>query len=89
MSNPDFSQNPGLPQVDITRQQMRPSGMPCPQCNGFIPVSMQQIITDSAIICPHCGLRLTINRQQSSTAIEALKKVQQAQTDFDRKNKFQ
>jgi DNA-directed RNA polymerase subunit RPC12/RpoP len=50
---------------------------------------MQQIITDSAIICPHCGLRLTINRQQSTTAIEALKKVQQAQTDFDRKNKFQ
>jgi len=57
-------------------------------CGGFIPVSMQQIITDSAIICPHCGLRLTINRQQSSTAIEALKKVQQAQNDFDRKNKF-
>lgn len=88
MSNPDFSQNPGQPQVDITRHQMRLSGMPCPQCNGFIPVSMQQIITDSAIICPHCGLRLTINRQQSSTAIEALKKVQQAQNDFDRKNKF-
>lgn len=88
MSNPDFSQNPGQPQVDITRQQMRPSGMPCTQCNGFIPVSMQQIITDSAIICPHCGLRLTINRQQSSTAIEALKKVQQAQNNFDRKNKF-
>lgn len=87
MSNSNFSQNPGQPQVDITRQQMRPSGLPCPVCQGFIPTSMQQIITDSAIICPHCGLRLTINRQLSRPAIEALKKVQQAQADFDRKTK--
>lgn len=87
MNNPDFSQNPGHPQVDITRQQMRPSGMPCPQCNGFIPISMQQIITDSAIICPHCGLRLNINQQESRPAIEALKKFQQAQNEFDRRSK--
>ena len=88
MSNPVFSQNPGQPQVDITRQQMRPSGMPCPQCGGFIPVSMQQIIADSSILCPHCGLRLNINQQESRPAIEALKKFQQAQMDFDKRSKY-
>lgn len=79
--------NPGVPHVGVTQQAQRPSGMPCPQCGGFIPVSMQQIIADSSILCPHCGLRLNINHQESQTAIEALKKFQQAQTDFDRRSK--
>lgn len=39
----------------------RPSGMPCPECKGFIPVTMQQIMTEHVIECPHCGLRLRIN----------------------------
>ena len=43
---------------------------------GNVPVSMQQIITESSIFCPHCGLRLNINHQESQTAIEALKKFQ-------------
>ena len=79
--------NPGTPHVGVTQQAQRPSGMPCPQCGGFIPVSMQQIITDPAILCPHCGLRLNINHQESQPAIEALKKFQQVQNDFDRRSK--
>lgn len=79
--------NPGAPHVGVTQQAQRPSGMPCPQCSGFIPVTMQQIIIDSSIICPHCGLRLNINQQESRQAIEALKKFQQVQNDFDRRSK--
>ncbi|MBQ5494972.1 MAG: hypothetical protein IIT76_07185 [Prevotella sp.] len=79
--------NPGAPHVGVTQQAQRPSGLPCPQCGGFIPVSMQQIITDSSILCPHCGLRLNINQQESRPAIEALKKFQQAQRDFDKRSK--
>ena len=71
-----YNSNPGAPHVGVTQQSQRPSGMPCPQCGGFIPVSMQQIITDSSILCPHCGL-----------AIDALKKFQQAQRDFDKRSK--
>jgi hypothetical protein len=48
---------------------------------------MQQIITESSIFCPHCGLRLNINHQESQPAIEALKKFQQAQSDFDRRSR--
>lgn len=52
----------------------RPSGMPCPTCGGFIPVTMQEIITASCIHCPSCGITLNINQQESTPAIEALKK---------------
>ena len=82
-----YNSNPGAPHVGVTQQAQRPSGMPCPQCNGFIPVSMQQIITDSSILCPHCGLRLNINQQESRPAIDALKKFQQAQRNFDKRSK--
>ena len=82
-----YNSNPGAPHVGVTQQAQRPSGMPCPQCGGFIPVSMQQIIADSSILCPHCGLRLYINQQESRPAIDALKKFQQAQRDFDKRSK--
>ena len=82
-----YNSNPGAPHVGVTQQAQRPSGMPCPQCGGFIPVSMQQIIADSSILCPHCGLRLNINQQESRPAIDALKKFQQAQRDFDKRSK--
>ena len=61
----------------------RPSGMPCPQCKGFIPISMQQIIMESSVVCPHCGLRLNINHQESQPAIEALKKFKEMQKQFE------
>ena len=62
----------------------RPSGMSCPVCNGFIPISIFQLLHDGAIACPHCGLSLTINRSLSQPAIDALKKVEKA-TDQVRK----
>ena len=61
----------------------RPSGMPCPQCKGFIPISMQQIIMESSVVCPHCGLRLNINHPESQPAIEALKKFKEMQKQFE------
>ena len=54
----------------------RPSGMPCPKCGGFITVTMGQITTADSLLCPHCGLKLNINQQESRPAIEALKKFQ-------------
>ena len=64
----------------------RPTGMPCPNCNGFMPISMQQIIVEPVITCPHCGLRLIINRQDSQSAIEALKNFKAMQREQMQKN---
>lgn len=66
------------------QQQKRISGMSCPVCNGFIPISMYQIL-ESSIFCPSCGLRLDINKNASSKAIEALKKVEKAQKEAESK----
>lgn len=69
LSQPAVSQQPATQQ---------PSGMPCPVCRGFIPVSIYQLLHDGTVICPHCGLSLTVNRPHSQPAMEALKKVEGA-----------
>ncbi len=80
--------NPGAPHVGITQQAQRPSGITCPICGGFIPFSMQQLASDPAILCPHCGLRLTINKEESKLALMAVNKLLQAQSDFDRQSRL-
>jgi len=60
MENAELSLD-DLEQVAGGTGATRPTGMPCPQCGGFIPTSMEQIMTEHVIECPHCGLRLRIN----------------------------
>lgn len=85
---PSAPSHSGAPHVGVTQQAQRASGMPCPQCGQFIPVSMQQIIMEPYIICPHCSLQLNINHGESRQAIEALRKFQQVQADFDRNTQY-
>ncbi|MEG1498193.1 MAG: hypothetical protein RRX93_01195 [Bacteroidales bacterium] len=54
------------------------SGMNCPVCKGFIPISIYQLLHDTNIICPHCSLSLSINHTLSQPAMDALKKVEEA-----------
>ena len=42
----------------------------------------------SMIVCPSCGLVLNIDPVKSRKAIDALKKVQEAQENLDRKSHF-
>lgn len=70
-------QKPTLaPSTQPVRQQA--SGMKCPVCEMFIPISIPQLLCDGEIMCPHCGLTMTINKQQSRQALEALRKVDDA-----------
>ena len=74
---------------NMNRQQQNASGgMPCPACNGFIPISMYQILTSPSVFCPICGLRLDINKPASSKAINALKNIAVAQKEVERCSKF-
>ena len=63
--------------IGVSDSAKRPSGMPCPQCHGFIPITMQQIVADGHITCPNCGLRLNINRPENINIIEMLKNHQE------------
>lgn len=68
-------------------QQQR-VGLKCPQCGEFIESSVFQLLTASALECPKCHLRLKIDRMKSQKAFEALRKVQAAQQNVERKSKF-
>ncbi len=56
----------------------RVGGMNCPICRKFIPISIPQLLYDGGIMCPNCGLMMTINQSLSKQALDALKKVEDA-----------
>ena len=64
------------------------AGLKCPQCSTFIETNMYQIIAARSLLCPSCGLVLNIDPVKSKKAIAALKKVQEAQENLDRKSHF-
>ena len=37
-------------------------GFSCPVCGGFIPTSMEELVTSSSLVCPVCNLQLTIDK---------------------------
>ncbi|MDR2383673.1 MAG: hypothetical protein LBD76_07325 [Prevotellaceae bacterium] len=61
------------------QHQQRPSGFACPVCKGFIPVSIQQLLTAEKFVCPACLLEIRLNRENSQTALDALQQVQDAE----------
>jgi len=55
--------------------QQRISGMPCPNCQSFIPISMYQLLESKSIFCPSCGLKLNIDNKSSDKAKKILEKI--------------
>lgn len=76
----------GMEMTSPDRQQK--AGLNCPQCGNFIETTILQLMTANALICPHCKLRLNIDRMKSRPAFEALRKVQAAQKNLEEKSKF-
>ncbi len=51
-------------------------GFPCPECAGFIPVSPALLLgNQDSVYCPNCGLKMTINREQSKEELEQYKQL--------------
>lgn len=65
-------------------KKQRIAGCPCPKCGGFVPISMIQLIESTAIYCPECGLRLNINKTESSRALKALQKIKEAEKNIQK-----
>ncbi len=63
-------------------------GMNCPQCGNFIPTTIAELLTSTGLTCPHCRLRLTINRNESQKAMAILQKVQNASDRLESATKF-
>lgn len=86
MDNSNTPQSPNQ-QYGQTLPPQR-AGLKCPQCSTFIETTMYHIITARSLVCPHCGLVLNIDPVKSRKAIDALKKVQEAQENLERKSHF-
>lgn len=67
---------------------IRVSGVACPECQNFIPMSIQGLLTSNCFSCPSCGLTLNLNIAASEVAIKALSKLYNGQKNFDPNPKF-
>lgn len=63
-------------------------GIDCPRCGKFIQISIAELLAAHNIRCPHCQLQLTINRSQSESALQALRKVEEARLNVEKARNF-
>jgi uncharacterized Zn finger protein (UPF0148 family) len=65
---------------------IRPQGMPCPECSMRIVIDIMQLLSTGSIVCPSCDLELKVDQQKSAESLDIVKQVQgnfdQAQTQF-------
>ena len=68
-----------VPEIPPTQQMMQPVGeIKCANCSGKIPVSAYNILYSSCLFCPHCGLKMNIDKRKSKTVLKILAKVDEA-----------
>ncbi|HYE50571.1 MAG TPA: hypothetical protein VEB20_13340 [Azospirillaceae bacterium] len=48
-------------------------GIACPGCRTPIKVTMEDLLFGGGVACHACGLELTLNREGSQEALEALR----------------
>ncbi len=53
-------------------------GVPCPDCNFRIPVTIPMLLMNDAIFCNSCGLKLSIDREQSEEGLKLLQNLNEA-----------
>ena len=61
------------------------SGFKCPGCGVRIKITIYDIIKGDAIVCKECGLIIPIEKTNSHNAIDALRKVKEAQENVNNK----
>ena len=57
-------------------QQNRTPGTPCPNCDNFIPMTIEALLGNGAFRCPNpeCQTVLQVNLGESRKSLEELKK---------------
>jgi len=63
-------------------------GLSCPKCGHFIETSIAELLTATGLVCSHCRLQLTINKQESKRALEILADVNKASRNLEKASKF-
>lgn len=52
--------------------QQKP-GLPCPECSFLIQTDIMTLLSGKKIICPYCGLVLTIDQASSQEGLNTLR----------------
>jgi transcription elongation factor Elf1 len=63
-------------------------GLNCPQCGKFIETTISELLTATGLVCSHCRLQLTINKQESKRAMEIFEDVNKASKNLEKASKF-
>lgn len=67
----------------------RDTGIPCPDCDALIPVTIADLLGASEnFVCPRCGKVLTLMRRESARALSELQKIQDARQNVDRHSRI-
>lgn len=72
----------------FANQQNRPSGMPCPECQFFIQLSLEDLLYKQSFQCPSCLLEITMNRGDSQEALKLLQDVKIAMDEVKTSRHF-
>ena len=64
------------PEISPAVEIARTPGLNCPECRTRMVVSIQNLVNLDPLICPNCGLELTVDSEKSQSALESLKKLQ-------------
>lgn len=64
-------------------------GLNCPECNFFIQFSLADLLYKQDFSCPGCGLKLSMNREQSRESMELIQKLYIAHENVNKTKNFE
>ncbi|MDO3378524.1 hypothetical protein [Geoalkalibacter halelectricus] len=59
-------------------------GLPCPRCGFHIATTLDLLLARRPFFCSGCGLRLSVDIEQSQPALEALQKLKEGLDEAER-----
>ena len=73
----------------MSTQNIQPITIKCPNCGNDILIgSLESLLSNNFFICGRCNLKLELNKAKSQQALEALKKVSDAQKELEKRSHF-
>lgn len=65
-------------------QQNKLPGMSCPECNSFIHMPVEGILSAASFSCPNpqCSVEMKLDGRQSSRSLDALERYAKAMKDL-------
>jgi uncharacterized paraquat-inducible protein A len=70
------------------KKNPKPAGFQCPKCQFFIEVSIQSLLFEAGHQCPRCATLFSMDRGQSTEALQLIQKLHVAMKNLDSVKEF-